>query len=51
MTSLNLVFLGQMGEKKNSQQTVEFGGGHVMMWVCVSCEGVGPLVRVELNGG
>ena len=34
------------------QQTVKFGGGNVMMWGCVSCEGVGPLVRVEgkLNG-
>ena len=34
------------------QQTMKFGGGNVMMWGCVSGEGVGPLVRVEgrLNG-
>ena len=30
------------------QQTVEFGGGNVMMWGCVSCEGVGLLC--ELRG-
>ena len=28
-------------------QTVKFGGGSVMMWGCISCGGVGPLVKVD----
>ena len=28
-------------------QTVKFGGGSVMMWGCISCDGVGPLVKVD----
>lgn len=34
------------------QPTVKFGGGNVMMWGCISCDGVGPLVKVEgrMNG-
>ena len=27
-------------------QTVKFGGGSVMMWGCISCDGVGPLMKV-----
>ena len=30
-----------------TQQTVKFGGGSVMVWGCMSCDGVGPLVKVE----
>ena len=33
-------------------QTVKFGGGNVMVWGCISCDGVGPIVKVEgrMNG-
>ena len=26
------------------QQTVKFGGGSVMVWGCISCDGIGPIV-------
>ena len=29
------------------QPMVKFGGGNVMVWGCISCNGVGPLVKVE----
>ena len=29
------------------QQIVKNGGGLVMMWGCISCDGVGPMVKVE----
>ena len=29
------------------QQTVKFSGGSVMVWGCISCDGVGPVVKVE----
>ena len=28
-------------------QTVKFGGGNVIMWGCITCDGVGPLVKVK----
>ena len=28
-------------------QTVKFGGGSVMMWGCISCDGVGRLAKVD----
>ena len=28
------------------QQTVKFGGGSVMVWGCISCDGIGPIVTV-----
>ena len=34
------------------QQTVKFGGGSVMVWGCVSCEGTGLITKMEgrMNG-
>ena len=34
------------------QQTVKFGGGSVMVWGCISCEGTGLITKVEgrMNG-
>ena len=29
------------------QQTVKFGGGNVMVWGCISCDGVGTIAKVE----
>ena len=29
------------------QQTVKFGGGSVMVWGCISCEGTGAITKVE----
>lgn len=29
------------------QQTVKFGGGNVMVWGCISCDGIGPIAKVE----
>ena len=29
------------------QQTVKFGGGSVMVWGCISCDGVGPLAKID----
>ena len=29
------------------QQAVKFGGGSVMVWGCISCDGVGPLAKIE----
>lgn len=29
------------------QQTVKFAGGSVMVWGCISCDGVGPIDKVE----
>lgn len=33
-------------------QTVKFGGRNAMVWGCISCDGVGPIVKVEgrMNG-
>ena len=25
----------------------EIGGGSIMMWGCISCEGTGPITKVE----
>ena len=30
-----------------AQQTVKFGGGSVMVWGCISCDGVGPLAKID----
>ena len=34
------------------QQVVKFGGGSVMVWGCISCDGIGPITKVEgrMNG-
>ena len=34
------------------QQTVKFGGGSVMVWGCISRDGIGPITKVEgrMNG-
>ena len=40
----------EVGERYNVdclKPTVQGGGGSVMMWGCISWEGVGPLVLVE----
>ena len=29
------------------QQVVKFGGGSVMVWGCISCDGIGPITKVE----
>ena len=29
------------------QLTVKFGGGSVMVWGCISCNGVGPLAKID----
>ena len=29
------------------QQTVKFGGGSVMVWGCISCEGTGLITKME----
>ena len=29
------------------QQTVKFGGGSVMVWGCISCDGIGTLAKVD----
>ena len=30
----------------------KFGGGSVMVWGCISCDGIGPITKVEgrMNG-
>ena len=28
-------------------QTVKFGEGSVMMWGCITCDSVGPLIKME----
>ena len=28
-------------------QVVKFGGGSVMVWGCISCDGIGPITKVE----
>ena len=28
-------------------RTVKFGGGNVIMWGCITCDGMGPLVKVK----
>ena len=28
------------------QQTVKFGGGSVMEWRCISCDGIGPITKM-----
>ena len=34
------------------QQTIKFGGGSVMVWGCISCDGIGPITKMEgsMNG-
>ena len=34
------------------QQVVKFGRGSVMVWGCISCDGIGPITKVEgrMNG-
>lgn len=29
------------------QSTVKFGGGSVMVWGCITCDGVGPMTKVD----
>ena len=35
-------FLPECGDR-----TVKFEGGNVIMWGCITCDGVGPLVKVK----
>ena len=35
-------FLPECGDR-----TVKFGGGNVIMWGCITCDGVGPLIKVK----
>ena len=34
------------------QQTVKFGRGNIMVWGCISCDGIGHITNVEerMNG-
>ena len=34
------------------QKTVKFGGGSVTVWGCITCDGIGPITKVEgrMNG-
>lgn len=33
--------------KSSVKETVKHGGGNIMVWGCITCNGVGPLIKIE----
>jgi len=38
---------GEELDPQNIEETVKFGGGHIMVWGCMMATGVGTMCRIE----